>query len=525
MRREPWLPLELPPLPPPDQDIQIWRKGRKTHKIWFSYPTYLESSGPPTNSGWGNEFNDEQAPVEILVPTPAQAEKLVPTPAPTIGMMAATHSAESSRKSSSQQNSRRNKSRRHKEEKIDESTLVSMEVVNQISKLSTTSPSQPSVQEFHKELRELKDHVKTLDRRISKIELQKDPVSSFQCTDEVKDLLEKENEKEGGLFVGAMTHQAQKWITQLTIKVRGTTHKDVLANFDSGSDFNCIQSSLVPARYWKKCAEKARAVDGSQLETRCMVRDIHVCKGGECVKMDFIVMKDLVIQDLEEGEFNPRSTSKAADSLFEYGEFGGEFSTKSWKDAIKVLQETNSCTFKHEREGCCIIRTEVVIKEVTLLYINEMPLKEKAFDLGVLESLEFKCVDIGVMKYFLSMMYECLSGYEFISYRCNFMNFSRNTRCLQCQEDGPKRVSVEDVEMKKGDWNCLQCRFMNFARNTKCLRCQESRPKRQLNPGEWECPSCDFLNYRRNMLCLKCNCERPKDEVLQYEDQIWRKPR
>ncbi|KAJ4960031.1 hypothetical protein NE237_019941 [Protea cynaroides] len=114
---------------------------------------------------------------------------------------------------------------------------------------------------------------------------------------------------------------------------------------------------------------------------------------------------------------------------------------------------------------------------------------------------------------------------DWICSKCNFMNFARNLRCLECKEEGPKRVGADDIEMKKGDWNCPQCRFMNFARNTKCLRCQESRPKRQLNPGEWECPSCDFLNYRKNMVCLKCNCERPKDPAMQYEDQIWRRPR
>ncbi|XP_042503144.1 zinc finger protein VAR3, chloroplastic-like [Macadamia integrifolia] len=114
---------------------------------------------------------------------------------------------------------------------------------------------------------------------------------------------------------------------------------------------------------------------------------------------------------------------------------------------------------------------------------------------------------------------------DWICSKCNFMNFARNVRCLECKEEGPKRVGVDDVEMKKGDWTCPQCRFMNFARNTKCLRCQVSRPKRQLNPGEWECPSCDFLNYRKNMVCLKCNCGRPKDSAMEYEAHIWKKPR
>ncbi|KAK5813336.1 hypothetical protein PVK06_028785 [Gossypium arboreum] len=37
--------------------------------------------------------------------------------------------------------------------------------------------------------------------------------------------------------------------------------------------------------------------------------------------------------------------------------------------------------------------------------------------------------------------------------RCIFINFSRNTRCLKCKAEGPKRVATDDVQMKKGDWN------------------------------------------------------------------------
>lgn len=34
----------------------------------------------------------------------------------------------------------------------------------------------------------------------------------------------------------------------------------------------------------------------------------------------------------------------------------------------------------------------------------------------------------------------------------------------------------------------LRCDFLNFAKNTVCLQCDAKRPKRQLLPGEWECP-------------------------------------
>ncbi|PSS01692.1 Zinc finger protein [Actinidia chinensis var. chinensis] len=67
----------------------------------------------------------------------------------------------------------------------------------------------------------------------------------------------------------------------------------------------------------------------------------------------------------------------------------------------------------------------------------------------------------------------------------------------------------QNIEMKRGDWICARCNFMNFARNVKCLECEEPRPKRQLTGGEWECPQCDFFNYGRNQVCLRCDSKRP----------------
>ncbi|CAN4108759.1 unnamed protein product [Withania somnifera] len=82
-----------------------------------------------------------------------------------------------------------------------------------------------------------------------------------------------------------------------------------------------------------------------------------------------------------------------------------------------------------------------------------------------------------------------------------------------------KRVGRDDIEMKKGDWLCPKCDFMNFAKNTICLQCDANRPKRQLLPGEWECSQCNFLNYRRNVVCFHCECKRPADDYMVVQQQ------
>nr|CAD1837433.1 unnamed protein product [Ananas comosus var. bracteatus] len=108
---------------------------------------------------------------------------------------------------------------------------------------------------------------------------------------------------------------------------------------------------------------------------------------------------------------------------------------------------------------------------------------------------------------------------------CNFLNFARNLRCLECKKAGPRKEE-RIIEMKLGDWTCPKCEFMNFARKKQCHRCEERRPKRQLIPGDWECPSCDFVNFRRNKVCIKCNCARPEAEEggTQFEDYVLRRP-
>ncbi|XP_021865403.2 zinc finger protein VAR3, chloroplastic [Spinacia oleracea] len=71
------------------------------------------------------------------------------------------------------------------------------------------------------------------------------------------------------------------------------------------------------------------------------------------------------------------------------------------------------------------------------------------------------------------------------------------------------RSPGKNLEMKKGDWICQRCSFMNYAKNSQCLECKEHRPQKLLTGGEWECPQCDFCNFGRNVVCLRCDCKKP----------------
>ncbi|ONK61713.1 uncharacterized protein A4U43_C08F32790 [Asparagus officinalis] len=150
----------------------------------------------------------------------------------------------------------------------------------------------------------------------------------------------------------------------------------------------------------------------------------------------------------------------------------------------------------------------------------------------VLESERAQTID--VMRYVLSYVYDSLSIPDGIKHEdtklmeasirsllTEFVTLSRPIQGSKFTEStlGQDPVSFEqfsrppgqNIEMKRGDWICPKCSFMNFARNSRCLECEEVRPKMQLTGAEWECPQCEFFNYGRNMSCLRCDCKRPAE--------------
>ncbi|CAH1444357.1 unnamed protein product [Lactuca virosa] len=67
-----------------------------------------------------------------------------------------------------------------------------------------------------------------------------------------------------------------------------------------------------------------------------------------------------------------------------------------------------------------------------------------------------------------------------VSFVRNLLQEIANVSCKvgsseQNQEQIPRNLGP-NITMKKGDWICPKCNFMNFARNTKCLECEELRP-------------------------------------------------
>ncbi|MCO5600065.1 hypothetical protein L7F22_054173 [Adiantum nelumboides] len=106
---------------------------------------------------------------------------------------------------------------------------------------------------------------------------------------------------------------------------------------------------------------------------------------------------------------------------------------------------------------------------------------------------------------------------EFLTYKILPRNSSEDEHLLtERLPVEPKKIARKKVESsppvdpKPGDWTCPNCEFLNFSRNRRCQECQVCRPQRAKNAyvGDWHCPKCRYLNFSKNSYCRECNFER-----------------
>lgn len=90
---------------------------------------------------------------------------------------------------------------------------------------------------------------------------------------------------------------AQPWIIKVKVKIRGAKFGPLKAFIDTGSDYNCISSSLVPSKYWEECTERTYAVNGTNIPIKYMIRRIYlyVGVGGTSLPLDFLVLNPIPI--------------------------------------------------------------------------------------------------------------------------------------------------------------------------------------------------------------------------------------
>jgi len=112
---------------------------------------------------------------------------------------------------------------------------------------------------------------------------------------------------------------------------------------------------------------------------------------------------------------------------------------------------------------CCCVHMHLCMSNCLLLINVLVKYLEMTCMVSFLFYFSMFCID-AVFKYMCEIApYLVSSGLLIVAlwfrYRCNFLNFARNTRCLKCKTEGPTKeanTSYNEVERKKGDWTCTQ---------------------------------------------------------------------
>ena len=56
---------------------------------------------------------------------------------------------------------------------------------------------------------------------------------------------------------------------------------------------NCIQERLMPLKYYEKSSERLIQANGENLIINYKIPNVHICNGGVCFEIVFILIKDL----------------------------------------------------------------------------------------------------------------------------------------------------------------------------------------------------------------------------------------
>jgi hypothetical protein len=84
-----------------------------------------------------------------------------------------------------------------------------------------------------------------------------------------------------------------KWYAKVHIVVAQDYAFDVITLIDSGADLNCIQEGLIPSKYFEKSIEKLNSANGSKLQIKYELNNVHICQDNVCFHIPFVLVKNM----------------------------------------------------------------------------------------------------------------------------------------------------------------------------------------------------------------------------------------
>ena len=68
---------------------------------------------------------------------------------------------------------------------------------------------------------------------------------------------------------------------------------DVITLIDSGGDLNCIKKWLILSKYFEKSTEKLNFANGSKLQIKYELNNVHVCQNNVCFYIPSVLVKNM----------------------------------------------------------------------------------------------------------------------------------------------------------------------------------------------------------------------------------------
>ena len=87
--------------------------------------------------------------------------------------------------------------------------------------------------------------------------------------------------------------QKQRWYTKITLKINPDFQSTFIALIDSKADLNCIQQGLILTVYFLKTSQRLSTASNDPLKVQYKIPQGHVCKKSICIKISFLLVKNI----------------------------------------------------------------------------------------------------------------------------------------------------------------------------------------------------------------------------------------
>lgn len=154
------------------------------------------------------------------------------------------------------------------------------------------------VNTLKKEISNLKQEIPKLKEEIDQIKNNSQLLVHDSSGEEEEELKESDEEskiiKQQGLSLKMLKDiTIQKWYTNIKLVINKSFTIETSALIDTGADLNCIQEGLIPTTFYEKTNERLSSANGSQMNIKYKLPNVHICQDNICFKTSFVLITNM----------------------------------------------------------------------------------------------------------------------------------------------------------------------------------------------------------------------------------------